>query len=121
MRLFETVDHLKGSGREIVIRLDEEDLVELSCSVRYDPVMSDENGFRVRVPRIIEVFKGDGVWESYPVVSWLDNVEYDGQLVTRVLAKISGEKGFDVMNSPDGVPDGALIISAKKAGIHVLQ
>jgi hypothetical protein len=92
-------------------------LEELSCSVRYDPALSGDKGYRVRVPKKIQVFE-NGIWAPYPTVSWLDNVEYGGQLMTRVLAKITGEEGLDVMNSPDGVPDGALMIAAKKAGIH---
>lgn len=110
-------DILRGTDRMIVIRFEDADLAELPCAVRYDPALCAKEGNRVLVVKKIEVLNDGDVWSPYPTVAWLDGVEYEGQLVTRVLVKKTGEEGFDLMASPDGVPDGILMESAKTAGI----
>jgi hypothetical protein len=101
----------------VAIRFEGSDLAELPCAARYDPALCAKGGNRVLVVKKIEVLKNGDVWLPYPTVTWLDSVEHEGQLVTRVLVKKTDEEGFDLMASPDGVPDGILMEAAKAAGI----
>jgi len=116
LQKFELKDFLRGTDKTVVIRFEDADLAELPCAARYDSALCAEGGNRVLVVKKCEVLNGD-VWLPYPTVTWLDSVEYEEQLVTRALVKKTDEEGFDLMASPDGVPDGMLMEAAVAAGI----
>ena len=112
-------DFMRGNpNREITIRFDPEDLVKLRCHCDYDPKLRGKRDNEVWLVREIEIQNPDGSWGPYPSVTWLDGVESDEQLMTMAFIKKTGEEGFDIMHSSDGVPDGTLMLSAKEAGVH---
>lgn len=111
-------DILRGGTKKITIRFDDDDLVKLPCHCDYDPALRGEDGNEVMVLRKIEIKNPDGSWSPYPSATWLDGVEDEEQLVSRVIVKRTNEEGFDIMSSSEGVPDGELLIAAKKAGIY---
>ncbi len=111
-------DFMRGGREEVTIRFDDDDLVTLPCHCEYDPALCGKDGNKVTVVRKIEVKNKDGSWSPYPSVSWLDEAEGEEQLVTRAFVKKTSEKGFDIMSSSDGVPDGELMCAASGAGIH---
>lgn len=111
-------DLLRGGNEEITVRFDGDDLVELSCHCQYDPALCGEDGKKVLLIRKIEIKNRDGSWSPYPSVTWLDGVVTEEQLVTRAFVKLTGEKGFNIMSSSDGVPDSELIVAAEEAGIY---
>lgn len=115
MQEIEIEDRMRGSLRKITIRIHDA-VKELPCDAKYDGALSGLKGNRVRVPEKIEVLE-NGEWKPYPSASWLDGVESDDQLITRVIAKITGEEGYDIMDSPEGLPDGTLMMNAKKENI----
>jgi hypothetical protein len=117
LKYYEVPDSLRGSHEKITIRFDDKELTELPCATLYDAALSGEKGNRVRIIKKIEVYE-DGVWAPYPVVTWIDGVEHERQLVTRVIAKLTGEKDFEIMASVDGVPDGILMAAAEDAKIY---
>ena len=112
------MDVLRGRTEKITIRFDGDDLVKLPCHCNYDPALCGEDGNEVMVLRKIEIKNPDGSWSLYPSATWLDGVEDEEQLVSRVIVKRTNEEGLDVMSSAQGVPDGELLIAAEKAGIH---
>lgn len=115
-------DILRGGNEEIItIRFDGEDLIRLPCYCKYDPALCGEggNGNEVMLIRRIDVRNADGSWDPYPSVTWLDGVESEEQLVTRVLIKKTNEEGFCTMSSSQGVPDAKLMSAAEEAGVYV--
>jgi len=111
-------DLLRGGSEEITIRFDGDDLVKLPCHCQYDPALCGEDGNEVLLVRKVEIKNPDGSWSSYPSATWLDGVEHEEQLMSKVLIKKTNEEGFDIMSSTDGVPDGKLLVAAKEAGIY---
>lgn len=111
-------DLLRGGSEEITIRFDGDDLVKLPCHCQYDPALCGEDGNEVLLVRKVEIKNPDGSWSSYPSATWLDGVEYEEQLMSRVIIKKTNEEGFDIMSSTDGVPDGKLLVAAEEAGIY---
>lgn len=111
-------DILRGGRGEITIRFDGDDLVKLPCHCKYDPVLCGKDGNEVMVVRKVEIKNEDGSWSPYPSATWLDGVQGEEQLVSRVLIKKTNEEGFDIMSSSQGVPDGKLLVAAKEAGIY---
>lgn len=115
-------DILRGRpDQEVVVRLDFADVAELSCHCDYDPALcgkGENGGNGVNLMRKIEVREDDGSWQLYPSVAWLDGVFSDEQLQTIAVVKIGDDKGFSIMSSFDGVPDGTLMVAAEEAGIH---
>lgn len=112
MKIVEISDFLRGRDEIITIRFNPEDLIELPCDCIYS---SDLNALqKVIILKRIEVYKG-GKCVPYPSVAWLDGVENDTQLVTRAFVKT--EEEFKIMTSPEGVPDGRLMVEAQKAGV----
>ena len=111
-------DILRGGRGEVTIRFDDDDLVKLPCHCQYDPALCKGEGNEVMVVRKIEIKNEDGSWSLYPSATWLDGVQGEEQLVSRVLVKKTNEEGFDIMSSAQGVPDGKLLIAAKEAGIY---
>ena len=109
---------LRGGSEEITIRFDGDDLVKLPCYCRYDPALCGQDGNEVMVVRRVEIKNSDGSYSSYPSVVWLDGVEDGEQLESRVLIKKTNEKGFDIMSSAQGIPDGKLLVAAEEAGIY---
>lgn len=109
----QTKDYLRGTEEPITIRYDINDVVRLPCSSSIGGKDKEVNLFRK-----VEEKKPDGSWAPYPSVTWLDGVSYEDQLVTRALILLPGEKAITVMQSPQGVPDGELMLAAEKAGIH---
>lgn len=121
LRPIKVKDFMRGRPkREITIRFDPENLVKLRCHCDYDPKLRGEKDNEVMLVRRIEIQNPDGSWSPYPSVTWLDGVEGedDEQLMTRAFVKKTGEEGFSIMNSSQGVPDGTLMCSAKAAGVH---
>jgi len=114
----EVNDILRGGGKKITIRFDGDDLVKLPCNCKYDPALCEKDGNKVLLVKKIEIKNPDGSWSPYPSATWLDGVEDEEQLVSRVLIKKTNEEGFDVMSSAQGVPDGELLLAAEKAGIY---
>ena len=83
-------DYLRGrDDKEVVLRFDPEDVIEVDCSCRYGAAGGIRNGNRtVTIVRKIEVLQTDGSWSPYPSVSWLDGMEgNDEALVTRAFVK----------------------------------
>jgi hypothetical protein len=119
MKVVKVKDLLRGTGKEITIRFDPEDVVELSCDCEYDPAMVRKKGNKVMVLRKVEVQNEDGSWSPYPSITWLDGVESEEQLVTKALVKKTNEDGIFIMSSPKGVPDGKLMCAAEKAGVYI--
>ncbi|MBU4511676.1 hypothetical protein KKD19_00320 [Patescibacteria group bacterium] len=111
-------DFLRGGKGEVTIRFDDKDLARLPCDCEYDPALCGKDGNEVLVVRKIEVQSDDGSWEPYPSVTWLDGVESEEQLATKVLVQKTDEEGFNIMASTDGVPDGKLMCEAEGAGIY---
>ena len=111
---FKVEDILRGRNKEIVIRFDDNDLVKLPCHCKYDSALRN----KVWLVRKVEVKSPSGDWNLYPSATWLDGVEYDGQLVSRAIVKKTNEEGFDIMSSPEGVPDGKLLIAAEEIGVY---
>jgi len=111
-------DILRGGGEEITIRFDGDDLVKLPCHCEYDPALCGKDGNEVMLVRRVEIKNPDGSWSPYPSATWLDGVENEEQLVSRVLIKKTKEEGFDIMSSAQGVPDGKLLLAAEEAGIY---
>ena len=118
MKEYKVRDILRGGSKEIVIRFDGDDLVKLPCHCRYDPALCGEDINEVLLVRKVEVKNHDGSWSSYPSATWLDGIEDEEQLVSRALVKKTGEEGFDIMSSLQGVPDGELLVAAREAGIY---
>ncbi len=111
---FKVKDTLRGRNKEVVIRFDGNDLVKLPCHCKYDSALQNE----VLLVRKVELKESNGEWVLYPSATWLDGVEYDGQLVSRAIVKKTNEEGFDIMSSPEGVPDGKLLIAAEEIGVY---
>ncbi len=111
-------DILRGGSEEITIRFDGDDLVKLPCNCEYDPALCRKDGNEVMLVRKVEIKNPDGSWSPYPSATWLDGVEDEEQLVSRVLIKKTNEEGFDVMSSAQGVPDGELLVAAEEAGVY---
>lgn len=111
-------DILRGGGKEITIRFDGDDLVRLPCHCDYDPALCGKDGNEVILVRKVEIKNPDGSWSPYPSATWLDGVEGEEQLVSRVLIKKTNEEGFDIMSSSQGVPDGELLVAAREAGVY---
>jgi hypothetical protein len=111
-------DLMRGSKEEVTIRFETEDLVRLPCHCQYDPALSKKDGNEVMVVKKVEVQNPDGSWSPYPSVTWLDGVESEEQLVTKVLVKKTNEEGFHIMVSSQGVPDGKLMCAAVEAGLY---
>ena len=111
---FKVKDILRGRNKKIVIRFDTNDLVKLPCHCKYDSVLCNE----VLLVGKVEIKNSNGDWSLYPSATWLDGVEYDGQLVSRAIVKKTNEEGFDIMSSSEGVPDGKLLIAAEDVGIY---
>lgn len=111
-------DILRGGSEEITIRFDGDDLVKLPCNCKYDPALCGKNGNEVMLVRKVEIKNPDGSWSPYPSATWLDGVEGEEQLVSKVLIKKTKEEGFDIMSSAQGVPDGELLLAAKEAGVY---
>lgn len=112
------MDILRGGREEITIRFNGNGLVKLSCHCEYDPALCGKDGNEVMILRKIEIKNPDGSWSPYPSATWLDGVEGEEQLVTRVIVKKTNEEGFDIMSSSDGVPDGELLVEAEAAGVY---
>jgi len=117
-RIVETKDYLRGTYKEITLRFDEENLIELSCHCNYDPALPKKDGNRVMLLRKVEIQNEDGSWNLYPSVTWLDGVENEKQLETKALVKRTDEEGIDVMRSRNEVPDGKLMVAAEEAGVY---
>jgi len=111
-------DYMRGMRGPITIRFDGDDLVKLPCHCDYDPALRSVEGNQVMLVRKIEIKKPDGSWELYPSATWLDGVESENQLRSKAFLKKTNDEGFDVMASTDGVPDGELLVAARKAGIY---
>lgn len=111
-------DILRGGSEEITIRFDGDDLVKLPCHCEYDPALCGKDGNEVMLVRKVEIKNLDGSWGPYPSATWLDGVEGEEQLVSKVLIKKTKEEGFDIMSSTQGVPDGKLLMAAKEAGVY---
>lgn len=119
MRIVKIPDYLRGGSDEIIIRFDPNDVVKLPCHCKYDPLLSKPSGENeVMILRKVEIQNKDGSWSLYPSVSWLDGIENEEQLVTRAIVKLSKDGGIYLMESSQGVPDGKLMFSARKAGIY---
>ncbi len=106
-------DYRDGSTSEKKFRLDPDDWVELECGCVY-PSYSSSTPRTVRLLRKIEVCEG-GEWSPYPSVFWVDA---DEALYTVAILADSSDGSFHIAQSPNGVPDGALMLAAEKAGIH---
>ena len=111
-------DILRGRRGEITIRFDDGDLVKLPCHCEYDPALCGKDGNEVLLVRNVEIKNPDGSGSPYPSATWLDGVEYEEQLESRVFIKKTNEEGFDIMASSQGVPDGELLEAAEEAGIY---
>ncbi len=111
-------DILRGGSEEITIRFDDDDLVKLPCFCEYDPALCKKDGNEVMLVRKVEIKNPDGSWGLYPSATWLDGVQGEEQLVSRVLIKKTNEEGFDIMSSSQGVPDGKLLVAAGEAGVY---
>ncbi|PIP23733.1 MAG: hypothetical protein COX90_02090 [Candidatus Nealsonbacteria bacterium CG_4_10_14_0_2_um_filter_38_17] len=111
-------DILRGGSEEITIRFDGDDLVKLPCDCEYDPALCRKDGNEVMLVRKVEIKNPDGSWSPYPSATWLDEVECEEQLVSRVLIKKTNEEGFDIMSSSQGVPDGKLLVAAEETGVY---
>jgi len=111
-------DILRGGSEEITIRFDDDDVVKLPCHCEYDPALCRKDGNEVMLVRKVEIKNPDGSWSPYPSATWLDGVEGEEQLVSKVLIKKTEEEGFDIMFSAQGVPDGKLLLAAKEAGVY---
>jgi len=111
-------DILRGGSEEITIRFDGDDLVKLPCHCEYDPALCGKGGNEVMLVRKIEIKNPDGSWSLYPSATWLDGVQGEEQLVSKVLIKKTNEEEFDIMSSAQGVPDGKLLMAAKEAGVY---
>jgi len=119
MKIVKTKDFLRGkSGKEITLRYDPNNVIELPCHCEYDPALSKPKGNRVIILKKVEVKNEDGSWSPYPSVTWLDGVENEEQLMTKALVKKTGEEAISVMGSSDGVPDGTLMSAADEAGVY---
>ena len=119
MKIVKTKDFLRGkSEKEIILRYDPNNVIELPCHCEYDPVLSRPKGNRVVILKKVEMQKEDGSWIPYPSVTWLDGVENEEQLMTRALVKKTGEEAISIMGSSDGVPDGTLMSAANEAGVY---
>jgi hypothetical protein len=119
MKTVKIEDFLRGkSGKEITIRFDPNNVIELPCHCKYDPALSKPKGNQAIILRKVEVQNEDGSWSLYPSVTWLDGVEDEEQLMTRALVKITGEEAISIMGSSDGVPDGTLMSAANEAGVY---
>lgn len=90
--------------------------MEIPCSVTYNPAIKGKKEKKVLLPKKIETLKGNN-WEPYPAVTWIDGVEYEDQLVTRVLFVMPETGDLIFAESPEGVPDAKLMMEAEKAGI----
>lgn len=112
-------DFMRGGMKEITIRFNPDDIVKLECYCDYDPALKREKNNTVMVVRNVEVRDEGGAWVPYPSVTWLDGVENEEQLLTRVFVKRIMEEGVDIMGSSQGIPDGKLMCAAKKTGIHI--
>ena len=110
-------DFLRCGKKDVTLRCDIDDLVKVGCHCEYDPALKGKDHNEVLIPRKIEVKNEDGFWGSYPVVTWLDGVENEEMLVTRVIVKKTNEKGLSIMQSTEGVPDGELMCAAKETEI----
>jgi len=117
-KIVETKDYLRGIYKKIILRFDEEDLIELSCHCNYDPALPKKDGNKVMLLRKVEIQNEDGSWSLYPSVTWLDGVENEEQLETKALIKRTNEEGIDVMCSLDGLPDGELMLAAEEEGVY---
>jgi len=111
-------DILRGGSEEITIRFDGDDLVKLVCNCKYDPALCRKDGNEVMLVRKVEIKNPDGSWSPYPSATWLDGVQGEEQLVSKVLIKKTKEEGFDIMSSAQGVPVGKLLMAAGEAGIY---
>jgi hypothetical protein len=112
-------DLMRGGKGEVTLRFDGDDLAKLPCHCEYDQQLCGADGNSVMLVRKVEVKNPDGSWSPYPSVSWLDGVDGEEQLQTMALLKITGEeKGFRIMGSTNGVPDGELMCAALDAGIY---
>jgi len=111
-------DFLRGTGEDITVRFDHNNVIRLSCHCDYDPALKGDRSNQVDLLRKVELQKPDGSWETYPSATWLDGVGGHEQLVTKALVRISGEKAISVMQSTQGVPDGTLMVAAEKAGVY---
>lgn len=112
-------DFMRGKDEEeIIVQFDPEDLIKLPCHAKYDPALCGEKNKEVMLVRKIEIKNGDGSWGPYPSVTWLEGLESEKAFRTRAFVKITGEKGFDIMSSCDGVPDADLMMAAENAGVH---
>ncbi len=111
-------DILRGGSEEITIRFDGDDLVKLPCNCEYDPALCRKDGNEVMLVRKVEIKNPDGSWSLYPSATWLDGVQGEEQLVSKVLIKKTNEEGFDIMSSAQGVPDGKVLLAAKEAGVY---
>jgi len=80
-------DILRGGSEEITIRFDGDDLVKLPCHCEYDPALCKKDGNEVMLVRKVEIKNPDGSWSPYPSATWLDGVEGEEQLVSKVLIK----------------------------------
>lgn len=108
-------DFLRGNGsREVILRFDKKDLVEVECHCDYG-TLGDDGKRRVKIPRKIEVFE-DGQWKPYPVASWFDQSENPDGIFSR--AMILKGNDFCIMQSSMGIPDGALLVAAGEAVIY---
>ncbi|MBD3207837.1 MAG: hypothetical protein GF370_00055 [Candidatus Nealsonbacteria bacterium] len=117
-KVVRTKDYLRGTYEEIILRFDEENLIELACHCNYDQALPKKDGNRVMLLKKVEIQNKDDSWSLYPSVTWLDGVESEEQLETKALVKRTGEEGIDVMCSPDGLPDGKLMLAAEEVGVY---
>jgi len=112
-------DYMRGGRNPLTIRFDGDILVKLPCHCAYDPKLCGKKGNHVMLVRSAEVKNTDGTWRPYPTATWLDDVEYADQLVSKALVKrTGGDGGFDFMVSTNGVPDGKLLVAAREAGVY---
>jgi len=114
-----TIDnYLRGASDKVTIRFDRDALVKLVGSCIYYRRSEGEETYDVIIPKAIESMNPDGTWRPYPSVTWLDGVECECQLVTRAIVKLLDGEGYVIATSPEGVPDGTLMLAAKKAGVY---
>ncbi len=111
-------DWLRYEEREIIIKFDPDNVIELPCHCRYDPALITKNGKRVRLLKKADVRKNDGSWQPYPTISQLWGGGIEGQCYTRALIKITGEEDITVSDSENWCPDTVLLTAAEAEGIY---
>jgi hypothetical protein len=107
-------DYLRHTGKEVIIRFDPEDTIELPCDCLYDETL----GKRVRILKKVEMRDNDGFWKPYPSISWYLGGGDIGQSYTIVLVRLVGEEAITPCSSKNWCPDSLLFKAAEEAGIH---